>query len=105
MPPRYLRVSVTGRCNLRCLYCRPEGVCDTDPAEEFTPDEIAILAQGAAAEGVCKVRITGGEPLLRDDLEEIVRAVSTVPGIEKTTLTTNGIGLAQRAAGLRDSGP
>jgi len=104
MPPRYLRVSVTGRCNLRCRYCRPEGPCDTDLAEEFTPEEISTLVQGAAAEGVCKVRLTGGEPLLRNDLEEIVSAVSAVPGIAKTTLTTNGIGLAQRAETLRDSG-
>jgi len=104
MPPRYLRVSVTGRCNLRCCYCRPEGPCDADLVPEFTPGEISTLVQGAAAEGVRKVRLTGGEPLLRDDLEDIVGAISAVPGIEKTTLTTNGIGLSQRAAGLRSGG-
>lgn len=104
MAPRYLRVSVTGRCNLRCYYCRPEGPCDADFAQEFTPEEISTLVRGAAAEGVYKVRLTGGEPLLRKDLEAIVGAVSSIPGIRQTTLTTNGIGLAQRAAALRDSG-
>ena len=104
MEPRYLRVSVTGRCNLRCIYCRPEGPCETDAAGEFTPEEIYTLVRCAAAEGVRKVRFTGGEPLLRQDLEVVAAAVSSIPGIEQTTLTTNGIGLAQRARGLKQAG-
>ena len=104
MVPRYLRLSVTGRCNLHCIYCRPEGPCAADLAREFTPEEILALVQCASAEGVRKVRLTGGEPLLRGDLEDIIAYIGTIPGIQQIALTTNGIGLAQRAARLRSAG-
>ena len=105
MPLRYLRMSVTALCNLHCVYCRagvngnPTGRADEPPL-----DDLALLARCAAAEGVRKVRITGGEPLLRPDLPDIVRCVSATPGIEETALTTNGIGLDLVAADLKRAG-
>ncbi len=102
--PSYLRLAVTGRCNLCCLYCRPLATA----CEPGTPDPpvsaLRLLVECAAAEGVRKVRLTGGEPLLRADLEEVARAVSSVPGITETVMTTNGLGLAARAAPLREAG-
>lgn len=102
--PRYLRLSVTARCGLHCLYCRPRGCEPAGVQDELTVGQLRLLVQCAAAEGVRKVRITGGEPLQRPDLEEIVAAVSSVPGIAETVLTTNGVALAGRAAALRQSG-
>ena len=105
MPPRYLRVSLTARCNLRCFYCRPQGDCaECDGTEEPTPDQLGLLVRCAAAEGVRKVRLTGGEPLERADLEAIARIVSATAGINETTLTTNGIGLDRRAEALMRAG-
>ena len=103
--PRYLRISLTARCNLACSYCRPSGSAPDDgPEAEPTVEEIGFLAACAAEEGVRKVRLTGGEPLLRPDLEEIASAVHAVPDIREVVLTTNGIGLGARAAGLRRAG-
>jgi len=103
--PGYLRVSVTARCNLHCVYCRPPGVrASCEPGPEPTCEDISVLVECAAAEGVRKIRITGGEPLLRGDLEQIVRCVSATAGIHETTLTTNGIGLARRARRLKEAG-
>ena len=103
MLPRYLRISVTARCNLHCFYCRDADEC-ASAADEPGVGEIELLGRSAAAEGVRKVRITGGEPLVREDLEEIVEAVSGVSGITETTLTTNAIGLAERASRLKQAG-
>lgn len=100
--PRYLRLSVTHRCDLKCVYCHPERL--RAHGEEFSPRELRLLVECAAAQGVEKVRLTGGEPLQRGDLGEIIRAVSSVPGIRETTLTTNGVGLATRARRLRRAG-
>ena len=103
--PRYLRLSITARCNLSCMYCRPKGNgADTGYSDELTPEQLQAIVRAAVAEGVTKVRLTGGEPLLRDDLEEAVRLTSAVPGVGETTLTTNGIGLAERAHALKDAG-
>lgn len=101
----YLRLSVTDACNFRCAYCLPGGYCQA-PGEEspLRVDEIERLVRGFAALGVEKVRLTGGEPMLRRDLEEIVRAVGRVPGIRRVGITTNGYDLAKRAAALRDAG-
>ena len=105
MPPQYLRISVTSQCNLNCFYCRPSSArARPDTAQELSVRDIATVVECSAAEGVRKVRITGGEPLLRDDLEGIVHAVSATPGIRETTLTTNGIGLDRRARALRRAG-
>jgi cyclic pyranopterin phosphate synthase len=103
--PRYLRLSVTSRCNLRCLYCRSG---EDDPVAETSADptveELRFLVECAAEEGVEKIRLTGGEPLLREELEEIVHAVNGVAGVRETLLTTNGLGLETRARALRAAG-
>jgi cyclic pyranopterin phosphate synthase len=99
-----LRVSLTDRCNLRCAYCMPaEGLPWLPSATVLTDDEVCrLIAIAVGSLGVREVRFTGGEPLLRPGLEEIVRATAAL-GVE-VSLTTNGIGLAQRAVGLRDAG-
>jgi len=104
-PPRYLRVSVTARCNLRCSYCGPPlPYASADDRGEIDGEELQALVRAAAAEGVRKVRITGGEPLMRDDLESLVGRAGAVEGVEEVTLTTNGLGLAGRARPLHKAG-
>ena len=96
----YLRVSLTQRCNLNCAYCgagRPD-------LRELRADEIVRITAVCAALGVSKVRLTGGEPLLRDDVAEIAAGIRGVPGIRKLAVTTNGVCLAQKAAALREAG-
>jgi cyclic pyranopterin phosphate synthase len=99
-----LRISVTDRCNLRCTYCMPEEVTFLDKGELLTFEEIARFVAIAAPLGIDKVRLTGGEPLLRRDLPRLVRMICAVPGIKDVGLTTNGLLLAQQAAGLYDAG-
>jgi cyclic pyranopterin phosphate synthase len=101
----YLRLSVTDACNFRCAYCLPGGFCPAPEADApLRVDEIRRLVTGFAALGVEKVRLTGGEPTLRRDLEDVVRAVVAVPGVRRVGLTTNGYDLARRAPPLRDAG-
>lgn len=88
---------------MRCTYCRGSGTPAGD-GRELTVEQIGLLAECAAAEGVRKVRLTGGEPLQRDDLEQVVRCVAGVGGVEEVCLTTNGVGLAERVAPLRRAG-
>ena len=99
-----LRVSVTDRCNLRCTYCMPEDVTFRPRDELLTYEEIAAFVRVAASLGVDKVRLTGGEPLLRRDVPELVRMVAAVPGIADVGLTTNGLLLDRLAAPLWDAG-
>ena len=100
-----LRLSVTDRCNLRCQYCMPEQEYVWLPRKDLLSfDEIAFLVERFAALGVKKLRITGGEPLIRRHLPELVRLVAPVPGIEDIALTTNGVLLAGQAEALRDAG-
>ena len=99
-----LRVSVTDRCNLRCTYCMPEEVTFRDRAELLSFEEIAHFVRIAAGLGVDKVRLTGGEPLLRKDLHKLVRKLVALPGIRDVGTTTNGILLADQAAALFDAG-
>ncbi|MDD5302072.1 MAG: GTP 3',8-cyclase MoaA [Elusimicrobia bacterium] len=101
----YLRLSVTDRCNLRCVYCLPE------PAPRFAPsaglltdDEIVTLAGGFARLGVSKIRITGGEPLVRPGLPALVRRLASIPGINDLSLSTNGVLLADQAWELKAAG-
>jgi len=106
---RDLRVSVTDRCNFRCPYCMPRevfgpGHAFLPRAELLTFEEVARLVRAFAALGVTKVRLTGGEPLLRRDLEVLVRLVADIPGVTDVALTTNGSLLAARAAALREAG-
>jgi GTP 3',8-cyclase len=99
-----LRVSVTDRCNLRCTYCMPEEVVFRDRSELLTFEEMARFVAVAAALGVDKVRLTGGEPLVRKDLHRLVRMLVAVPGLTDLALTTNGILLAEQAAALHAAG-
>jgi cyclic pyranopterin phosphate synthase len=101
----YLRISVTDRCNLRCVYCMPaEGVKLQAHANILTYEEIAEVVRVAAGLGVREVRLTGGEPLTRKDLPQLVRMIATVPGIEDISLTTNGLLLEHLARPLVDAG-
>jgi cyclic pyranopterin phosphate synthase len=104
-----LRVSVTDRCNFRCPYCMPRELFGADHAflpraELLTFEEITRVVTVFAGLGVTKVRLTGGEPLLRRDLPDLVRRVAAVPGVEDLALTTNGSLLEAAAAPLRDAG-
>jgi GTP 3',8-cyclase len=106
-PLRDLRISVTDRCNFRCVYCMPKEVYGRDfrfleRAELLTFEEIARVARIFAGLGVRKIRLTGGEPLLRREVERLV-AMLAIPGLD-LTLTTNGSLLAQKAAALREAG-
>jgi cyclic pyranopterin phosphate synthase len=104
-----LRISVVDRCNFRCPYCMPEDQYPRDhqflsKAERLRFEEIERLARIFASLGVHKLRLTGGEPLLRRDLPELVRKLAGVPGIDDIALTTNGSLLASLAQTLRDAG-
>jgi len=100
-----LRVSVTDRCNIRCFYCMPAGTVTFRPRHELLSfEEIARFVRVAAQLGVRKLRLTGGEPLVRHSLAELVRMLANVPGIEDIALTTNGILLDEQAAALKAAG-
>jgi cyclic pyranopterin phosphate synthase len=108
-PLRDLRISVTDRCNFRCRYCMPKEVFGQNyeflPRDELlTFEELERLATVFAGLGVHKIRLTGGEPLLRRDLSSLVERLAAVPGIDDLTLTTNGSLLARHAAGLAAAG-
>jgi cyclic pyranopterin phosphate synthase len=100
-----LRISVTDRCNLRCRYCMPEEEYAWLPrASLLSFEEITRLATAFAALGVTKLRLTGGEPLLRRDLPQLVAKLAAVPGIREIALTTNGLLLASQAEALKAAG-
>src|SRR6516165_6352513 len=99
-----LRISVTDRCNLRCTYCMPEEVVFMDRGELLTFEEIVRFVQVAAPLGIDKIRLTGGEPLMRRDLPRLVRMLNDVPDIRDVGLTTNGILLADQAQAFYDAG-
>jgi len=101
----YLRISVTDLCNLRCVYCMPEeGVEKLDHKDILTVEEIEEIAKAAAELGIKKIRLTGGEPLVRKGIMEIVKRVSRIEGISEVALTTNGTLLARDAKELKDAG-
>ena len=104
-----LRISVTDRCNFRCTYCMPKGVFGKDfkflpAAALLTFEEIERLARIFIAHGVEKIRLTGGEPLLRRGLQQLVARLATIDGLNDLTLTTNGSLLEKQARPLRDAG-
>lgn len=100
-----LRISVTDRCNIRCFYCMPNEEIRFKPRHELlTFEEIERFARVAAGLGVNKLRLTGGEPLVRSGLAELVRMLAGIPGISDIALTTNGILLAEQARDLRNAG-
>ncbi|MBE7004841.1 MAG: GTP 3',8-cyclase MoaA, partial [Ruminococcaceae bacterium] len=100
----YMRVSITDRCNLRCRYCMPEGVELVPMREILTYEEIGEICAVAAALGVRKLKVTGGEPLVRLGCAELIRMLKAIPGVEQVTLTTNGVLLARYLPELLDAG-
>ena len=101
----YLRISVTDRCNLRCRYCMPEeGIMLLRHEDILSFDEIAGFVEVAVKHGVNKVRITGGEPLVRRDIVTLVRMISGIDGIDDLSMTTNGVLLKDFAADLKAAG-
>ncbi|HEX8284806.1 MAG TPA: GTP 3',8-cyclase MoaA [Pyrinomonadaceae bacterium] len=103
---RDLRVSVTDKCNFRCFYCLPHGSPEENAPKSsvLTYEEIEQAVEVFVSLGVEKVRLTGGEPMLRRDIETLVAKLARVPGIKDLALTTNGFNLAERAAGLKAAG-
>ena len=101
----YVRISLTDRCNLRCRYCMPEeGVEKLRHEDILRFDEIVRIVRALASLGVRKVRLTGGEPLIRRNIVELVREIHAVPGIETIAMTTNGVMLADMAEDLVQAG-
>jgi len=99
----YLRISVTGRCNMRCFYCRPGG--GGEPGEPGLPaGDIVRIVRAGTCVGIRKVRLTGGEPLLRPDIVSLTASLIALPGIDDVALTTNGTLLAGMARELKDAG-
>ncbi len=101
----YMRISVTELCNLRCRYCMPEdGICKKSHEEMLTEDEIILAVRAAASLGIDKLRITGGEPLVKKNIVSICRRAAEVPGIRELCITTNGTLLPALAKPLREAG-
>ncbi len=101
----YLRISVTDRCNLRCTYCMPaDGVKLMKHDDLLSFEEIESFTQLAVAKGISKVRLTGGEPLVRKNIVELVQRLASIEGLEDLALTTNGILLPQFAEDLKKAG-
>lgn len=101
----YLRISVTDRCNLRCVYCLPtEGVQWQARENQLSAEEIAHITASMAQAGVRRVRLTGGEPLVRPDIIEIVARLASIPGLEEISLTTNAMLLEKLARPLAEAG-
>src|SRR5690242_1878114 len=102
---RYVRISVTDRCNLRCSYCMPDGYLGGEtPADILSYEEIGTIAEALTGLGVRKFRLTGGEPLVRRDLPVLVRRLAALPGVEDVALSTNAVLLRTHAQALRDAG-
>ena len=101
----YLRLSVTELCNLRCRYCMPEeGVCKKDHASMLTQEETLMAVKAAASLGIRKVRVTGGEPLVKPNIVSICRGIAEIEGIEELCLTTNGVRLPELGSELKKAG-
>lgn len=101
----YLRLSITDRCNLRCVYCMPKEGLPFFPSDKvMSQDEIIEMVENFAEMGISKFRITGGEPLLRTDVVDIVRRIKNVDGVEDVSITTNGLFLGKLAKDLKEAG-
>lgn len=104
-PITYLRISVTDRCNLRCSYCMPEeGIQLLDHSEILSFEEIVDFTLMAVRNGITKVRLTGGEPLVRKDIVDLVSMIAAIDGLEDLSMTTNGILLSKYATDLKKAG-
>jgi len=102
-PVESIRISVTKECNLDCFYCHREGE-SSQTSTEMTPEEIQRIVDIAASFGIRKVKLTGGEPLLREDILEIVKRIRDTPGVEEVSMTTNGLLLAGYGDRLKEAG-
>lgn len=101
----YLRLSVTDRCNLRCRYCMPEeGICKKSHGAMLTEDETIAAVRAAASLGIRKLRLTGGEPLIKKNILSLCARSAVIPGIEEVCMTTNGLLLPELAGPLRQAG-
>lgn len=101
----YMRISLTDRCNFRCIYCMPEdGVCPMSHEEILRIEEIERLVRVAAGLGIKSIRLTGGEPLVRKGVVDLVDSVTSTPGIENVSMTTNGVLLPRMADDLKQAG-
>lgn len=101
----YLRISVTDRCNFRCVYCMPEQGLDWLPrAEILSYEEITAVVQQLAPLGLKRLRITGGEPTIRPDLVKLIAMLKAVPGVQDIALSTNGVKLPEMAVALKEAG-
>ena len=101
----YMRISVTELCNLRCRYCMPvEGICKKEHKEMLSEDELVQAVEAAVSLGITKLRITGGEPLVKRNILSICRRIAAVNGIREVCMTTNGILLPALAVPLREAG-
>lgn len=101
----YLRMSVTGRCNLRCGYCRPAGTpAGLEAQEPLSDEELLLIARASVGLGIEKIRVTGGEPLVRPGILRLLARLSLIPGLARLVITTNGLLLEDAARGLRDAG-
>ncbi|MHB8104118.1 MAG: GTP 3',8-cyclase MoaA [Dehalococcoidales bacterium] len=104
-PINYLRISITDRCNLRCVYCMPpEGIALMSHADILSYEEIFTLVKAAAELGINRVRLTGGEPLVRSGLPDLIKMIAGIETINDISLTTNGVLLAKYAADLKSAG-
>ncbi|KNZ41023.1 GTP 3',8-cyclase MoaA [Acetobacterium bakii] len=101
----YMRISVTQKCNLKCIYCDPDGEnCKDSQEENLAPEEIEKITRAMVKTGIKKIRITGGEPLVRKDVCEIISRISRIDGIEDICMTTNGVNLLKMARNLNVAG-
>ena len=101
----YMRISLTDRCNLRCIYCMPEeGICQIPRTEVLSEDEILRVCSLASELGISRIKLTGGEPLVRRICVPLVKELKALPGIQQVTLTTNGILLKEQLPGLMEAG-
>ncbi len=101
----YLRISVTDRCNLRCSYCMPpEGIPKREHTDIISYEEIIKIVIAAVELGISKIRITGGEPLVRKDIVSLVKGIRSVPGVRELVMTTNGVLLEKMAVELKSAG-
>lgn len=101
----YMRISLTDRCNLRCIYCMPEeGICQIPREELLGQDEIIKICRLAGELGISRIKLTGGEPLVRRICVPLVKELKALPGIQQVTLTTNGILLKEQLPGLMEAG-
>lgn len=100
----YLRISLTDKCNLNCKYCMPYGTCNDKVIMKMNLEEIYEIIKSFAELGIRKVRFTGGEPLIVEGIEELIKKVSNLEGIEDISITTNGINLTEKLEELKDAG-